>query len=140
MPYHRMSNRDRYEAVGMIRSMPVNDVAAHFNVNRSTIFRLKRKVNQTGIVVDLQRTGRPNKTIAGEDSHLCTLQLRNRLRSASETSRNWTGNERISLHTVLRRLKNAGLRSRRPVQKQMLKQRHIAARLAWATLVIGGRR
>ena len=98
-----------------------------------TIFRLKRKLNQTGDVVDLQRTGRPKKTTAGEDRHLRTLHLKNRFRSACETARNWTGNERISLHTVLRRLKNAGLRSQRPVQKQMLNQRHIAARLAWAT-------
>ena len=45
MPYHQMSNRDRYEAVGMLRGMTVNDVAVHFNLNRSTIFRLKRKLN-----------------------------------------------------------------------------------------------
>ena len=31
--------------VGMLRGMSVNDVAAHFNLNRSTIFRLKRKLN-----------------------------------------------------------------------------------------------
>ena len=123
MPYHRMSNRDRYEAVGMLRGMSVNDVAAHFNLNRSTIFRLKRKLNQTGDGVDLQRTGRPRKTSAAEDRHLRTLHLRNRFRSASETARNWAGNERISLRTVLRRLKNAGLRSRRPVQKQVLNKR-----------------
>ena len=65
--------------------------------------------------------------------HLRTIHLRNRFKSASETARNWTGNERISVNTVLRRLKTAGLRSRRPVQKQELIQRHIAARLAWAT-------
>ena len=123
MPYHRMSNRDRYEAVGMLRGIFVNDVAAHFNLNRSTIFRLKRKLNQTGA----------RKTSAAEDRHMRTLHMRNRFRSASETARNWAGNERISLHTVLRRLKNAGLRSRRPVQKQELNQRHIADRLAWAT-------
>ena len=123
MPYHRMSNRDRYEAVGMLRGMSVNDVAAHFNLNRSTIFRLKRKLNQTGDGVDLQRTGRPRKTSAAEDRHLRTLHLRNRFRSASETARNWAGNERISLRTVFRRLMNAGLRSRRPVQKQVLNKR-----------------
>ena len=133
MPYHRMSNRDRYEAVGMLRGMTVNDVAVHFNLNRSTIFRLKRKLNQTGDGVDLQRTGRPRKTSAAEDRHLRTLHLRNRFRSASETARNWARNEWISLRTVLRRLKNAGLRSRRPVQKQVLNKRHIADRLAWAT-------
>ena len=97
MSYHRMSNRDRYEAVGMLRGMPVNDVTAHFNAYRSTIFQLKRKVNQTGDVADLQRTGRPKKTTAGEDRHLRTLHLRNQFRSASVTARNRAGNERISL-------------------------------------------
>ena len=43
-----MNNRDRYEAIGMLRNMSVNDVAAHFNVHRSTIFRVKQKLNQTG--------------------------------------------------------------------------------------------
>ena len=93
MPYHRISHRDGYEADGMLRGMSVNYVAAHFNIHRSTIFRLKRKLNLTGDVVDLQKTGRPNKTTAGEDRHLRTLHLRNRFRSASETARNWTGNE-----------------------------------------------
>ena len=36
---------NRYGAVGMLRGMSVNDVAVHFNLNRSTIFRLKRKLN-----------------------------------------------------------------------------------------------
>ena len=88
-----MSNRDRYEAVGMLRGMSVNDVAAQIKLNRSTIFRLKRKLNQTGDGVDLQRTGRPRKTSAAEDRHLRTLHLRNRFRSASETARNWARNE-----------------------------------------------
>ena len=39
----------------------------------------------------------------------------------------------FSLRTAFRRLKNAGLRSRRPVQKQVLNKRLIADRLAWAT-------
>ena len=64
MVYQRMSNRQRYEAMGMLRNISVNDVAAHFNVNRTTIFRLQRRESD---VVDLQRSGRPYKTTAAED-------------------------------------------------------------------------
>ena len=59
MPYHRMTNRERYEAIGMLRNMSVNNVARHFNVHRATIFRLINKTNRTGEVVDVHRIGRP---------------------------------------------------------------------------------
>ena len=35
----RMTKRERYEAIGMLRNMSINDVAAFFNVNRTTIDR-----------------------------------------------------------------------------------------------------
>ena len=54
--------RETYEAIGVLRNMTINGVAAYFNVNRTTIIRLKRKTIQTGNVVDLQRSGRPRKT------------------------------------------------------------------------------
>ena len=133
MPYHRMTNRDRYEAIGMLRNMSVNDVAAHFNVHLSTIFRMQQKLNQTGDVVDLPRSGRPKKTTDAEDRHIRTVHLRNRFRSASETARNWQGHVQISRQTVNRRLARRGLVCRRPVQKQDLLPHHVAARLAWAT-------
>ena len=38
-----MTKPERYEAIGMLRNMSINDVAAFFNVNRTTIDRLKRK-------------------------------------------------------------------------------------------------
>ena len=133
MPYHRMTNRNRYEAIGMLRNMSVNDVAAHFNVHRSTISRMKQKFNQTGDVVDLPRSGRPKKTTDAEDRHIRTVHLRNRFRSASETARNWQGHVQISRQTVNRRLARRGLVCRRPVQKQDLLPHHVAARLAWAT-------
>ena len=78
-----MSNRQRYEAIGMLRNMSVNDVAAHFNVNRMTIFCLQRRENQTGDVVDLPRSGRPYKTTAAEDRLIRTTHLRDRFKSAS---------------------------------------------------------
>ena len=73
------------------------------------------------------------KTTNAEDRHLMALYLRNRFQSASETARHWQGNAQISRQTVVRRLADHGLKCRRPVQKQGLLPRHVAARLAWAT-------
>ena len=128
----RMSKRERYEAIGMLRNMSINDVASFFNVDRTTISRLKVKTMQTGDVVDLRRSGRPRKTSAAEDRHIRTMHLRDRFKSASETARYWRGHEQIGYKTVIRRLKDHGLRCRRPVQKQALRPFHIANRLAWA--------
>ena len=116
----------------MLRGMTVLNVARYFNVDRRTIDRLKTKFNRTGAVADQQRPGRPRKTTAAEDRQIRTQHLRNRFKSASETARTWIGNNQISSKTVLRRLASQGIRCRRPVQKQMLTDRHIAARLEWA--------
>ena len=89
----RMSKRERYEAIGMLRNMSINDVASFFNVDRTTISRLKVKTMQTGDVVDLRRSGRPRKTSAAEDRHIRTMHLRDRFKSASETARDWRGHE-----------------------------------------------
>ena len=48
----QMNKNDRFEAIGMLRAMSVNDVSAHFNVSRTTISRLKRKYNRMGDVAD----------------------------------------------------------------------------------------
>ena len=58
--------------------------------------------------------------------------VRKKLKSASETVRNWRGHVQIGHKTVIRRLNAHGLRCRRPVQKQVLRPFHIANRLAWA--------
>ena len=76
--------------------MSILNVARHFNVNRRTIDRLKSKFNYTGTVADQQRPGRPRKTTAAEDRQIRTAHLRNRLKSASDTARTWTGNNQIS--------------------------------------------
>lgn len=128
-----MTKNERFEAIGMLRALTIKDVAAHFNVDRRTIGRLKSKFNHTGDVSDHHRSGRPRKTTAAEDREIRTTHLRDRFKSAKETSRNWIGNNNISSSTVLRRLASQGLRCRRPVVKQRLTDQHRATRLEWAT-------
>ena len=129
----KLSDDQRNEAIGMLRNSSVNDVAQHFGVHRTTIDRLKRKKQQTGSVKDLQRPGRPRVTTAAEDRAIRTSHLRRRFQTAAETSRRWVGGHTISRHTVRRRLKAEGISCRRQISKDGLLQRHVNARLAWAT-------
>ena len=116
----RLSLRERYEAVGMLRSMKANDVARHFRVSHTTIYRLQERVNVSGTANDRRRTGRPRVTSTAEDRHIRISHLRQRFKSASSTARDWDGENDISRFTVGRRLREQGIRCRRPSKKKHL--------------------
>jgi len=79
-------------------------------------------------------SGKPRMTSQRQDRHLRLIHLRNSMITAEDTARRTPGlaNVRISCQTVRRRLRESGLRARRPVVGPILKQRHRTARLAWA--------
>jgi hypothetical protein len=64
-----------------------------------------------------------------QDNHLRHILLRNRMITAKDTASRTPGlaNVRILGQTVHRRLREFGLRARRPVVRPILKQRHITA-------------
>jgi hypothetical protein len=75
------------------------------------------------------------------DRHLRLIHLRNRMITAEDTVRRTPGlaNVRISDHTVRRRLRESGLRTRHSVVGPILKQRHRTTRLTWVRVrVVGG--
>ena len=109
-------------------------VANHFGVSRVCINKLRYRLQATGSVNDRPRSGRPRVTTAAEDRHIRTMHLRNRFKTASETSREFRVARRVSRDTVLRRLRTAGIFARRPVQRILLRPRHCLARLKWAQL------
>ena len=127
----RLTDTQRNQAIGMLRSMSVNEVAQFFNCHRTTISKLKSRVQRTGSVKDMPRTGRPRVTSAADDRLIQTTHLRNRFKTASSTAREWPGD--LSRKTVSRRLKAVGLLCRRPAKKSRLIDRHKRARLTWAT-------
>ena len=114
----RLSLQERHEAVGMLRSMTAAAVARHFGVSRSTISRLQGRLVTTGSVADGRRSGRPRVTTAAQDRRIRTTHLRNRFKSASSTAREWDGDD-ISRHTVGRRLREEGIKCRRPCKKSL---------------------
>jgi transposase len=111
-------------------------VADHFNVSRITISRLMIRLRQTGRSNDRPRNGRPRVTSQRQDRHLRLILLWNRMITAEATARRTSdlANIHISGQTVRRRLRDSGLRARRPVVGSIRIQRHRTrpARLASA--------
>ena len=128
----RLTERERNEAIGMLRSCTINHVAAFFNTTRKTIRFLQRRANQRGTVKDRPRVGRPRVTTNADDRAIRVSHLRNRFKSASETARTFRVN--ISRQTVSRRLSAHGLNCKRPVKCACLTARHRQARFNWARI------
>ena len=110
-------------------------VANHFGVNVSTIERLVRRLRETGHLADRPRSGRPRVTSRRQDGTIRLAHLRNRHLTATETALNTVGthNRQISPKTVGSRLREIGLRARRPYVGLPLTQERRLHRMAWLT-------
>lgn len=109
-------------------------IANLLGVNHSTISRVLKRFNETGSYRRRPGQGRKRCTSARDDRFLKQSALRNRsvtsslLRNDLEATRNVA----ISTRTVRRRLKEAGLDSRRPATAPLLSRENRVARLRFA--------
>jgi transposase len=139
----RLLQNERERAVGMFQAgMTQTEITNHFNSSRMTIYRLLSRVRATGTTSDRRRSGRPPETTLRQDRHITLIHLRNRFVTAVDTARRTPviRNNRISDQTVRNRLRQSGLRSRRPLKGMELKRRHRIARLQWARARLRWRR
>jgi transposase len=123
----RLRQYDRERAAGMIQAGMTHQVVADYiNVSRIIISRLLIRLRQTSRTNDRPRNDRPRVTSQRQDRHLRLIHLRKRIITAENTARRTPGlaNVRISGQPVRRRLRESGLRARRPVVGTILKQRH----------------
>ena len=99
----------------------------------STIKRLVQRLRETGRVADRPRSGRPRVTSQRQDRAIRLARLRNRHLTATETAVNTVGshNRRIHPKTVRNRLREFGLRARRPNVGLPLNRARRARRMAW---------
>ena len=111
-------------------------VANHFGVNVSTVERLVRRLRETGHLADRPRSGRPRVTSRRQDRTIRLAHLRNRQLTATETALNTVGthHRQISPKTVGSRLREIGLRARRPYVGLPLTQARRLRRMAWLTV------
>ena len=131
----RLRQNDHERAVGMVQAEITHQAVGYlFNVSRITISRPMIRLQQTSRTNNRSRNGRPRVTSQRQERHLRLNHLRNRMTTTEDTARRTPrlANVSISGQTVHRRLRDSGLRSRRPVVGPILKQRHRTARLAWA--------
>jgi transposase len=108
-------------------------VALQFGVNVSTIERLVRRLTDTGRVADRLRRGRARVTTPRQDKAIRLAHLRNRHVTATETALTTVGNLNRHIHpkTVRNRLREFGLRARRPYIGFPLTRARRARRMAW---------
>ena len=127
----RLNQNQRIQALTILaRGDNVSNVSRAFGCHRNTIIRLRQRFQQTGVVADRRRPGRPRVTNPRTDRFITLTHLRRRFQTATSSARQYG----ISKQTVLRRLRQARqpIRLRRPYVGQVLSARHRAARLQWA--------
>ena len=99
----------------------------------STIERLIRRLKDTGRVADRPRRGHPRVTTPRQDGTIHLAHLGNRHVTATETALTTVGNHNRHIHpkTVRNRLREFGLRARRPYIGFPLTRARLARRMAW---------
>ena len=104
----RLSQLDRGRAIALIlQGRSQRDGAQQFGVHESTISRLVQRLRITGRLTDRPRSGRPRVTTQRQDRRIRLVHLRNRLRTATETAREFIGTHgrRVCPRTVRNRLR-----------------------------------
>ena len=132
----RLTDVQRGRAIALLmQGQRQQQVANHFGVNVSAIDRLVRRLRETGHLADRPRSGRPRVTSRRQDRTIRLAHLRNRHLTATETALNTVGthNRQISPKTVGSRLREIGLRARRPYVGLPLTQARRLRRMAWLT-------
>ena len=129
----RLDTATRNIIIGRLQaSESQNAVARLYNVHRSMISRLFQRYQQSGSTAD-----RPRITSAAQYCYIRVLHLRNQTVTARETTSNVPGLRRISAQTVRNRLRENGLRARRPYFGAVLRRRYRLARVQWCNRVRG---
>ena len=84
---------------------------------------------------DQPRSGRPRVTTPAQDRYIRLHHLRHRQATATDTAGKVPGLRRISDQTVRNRLREAGIRARRPVIGSALRRQHRLQRVRWCNNV-----
>jgi transposase len=128
----RLDPATRNIAIGRLQAgESQNEVARTLNVNQSTISRLWNRFQQAGSTNDRQRSGRSRITTPGEDRYIRVFHLRNRIIATSTTAAGIPGLRRFSSQTVRNRLRQHGIRPRRPYFGAVLTPLHRRERVCW---------
>ncbi|CAK9816182.1 Transposable element Tc1 transposase [Anthophora plagiata] len=115
------------------------EIAKLLKLKRRTMDYNDKKYEDTGSLSKKKkkkkkRSVRPKITTSAEDRAITIISKRNRRKTAPELTAeiNASRPEPVSLTTVKRRLRKAGLHARIAMRKPLLREQNKAKRLAWA--------
>ena len=131
----KLSETDRGRAIAWLQNgSTIRIVSAGLGVSPSVISRLKQRYRATGRVKERRRSGRPRSTDVRTDRYIVRQAVTSRTNTAKRIKSllRVTTNVHISVNTVRRRLRAAGLASRVPARHPRLTPAHKAARQAWS--------
>ena len=129
----RLSEAQRNNIIGRLQAGESQQTVANvLNVSQSTISRLWNRFQQQGSTRDRPRSGRPRVTSQAQDRFIRLRHLRQRFQTAASTASVIPGLRRISEQTVRNRLREAGIRARRPVRGVVLTAQHRQNRVQWS--------
>lgn len=133
---HRWLTNSERSAIlrGRQNGMSLMKLASMFNVTKSTISMLIKRFHQTGDISRRHVPGRPRKTTRQVDRSI-VMMSRNNPRSTAVDIRaelHQHSVSEVSVETVRRRLRDAGLNGRRPVRKPLISAKNRKARLEFA--------
>ena len=109
-------------------------IAKKLNVSRHGVQHALKRKTETGSNNDRERSGRRRVTSKAEDKHIVVTSKRNRRLTARElrVDVNSVRKQPVSLTTVKRRLRAAGLFGRVAAKKPLLRPVNKKKRLLWA--------
>lgn len=112
----------------------VRNIAKAVGVSIKGVHATIKRYKDTREYKDRQRTGRPRATTSAEDQSIVLISKRNRRLTAPEVRSQFNSNRNrsVSVTTVKRRLRAAGLMGRVAVRKPLLRQQNRRKRLQWA--------
>ena len=131
MVRRRISEAQRWHIIGMhTTGMSFKTIGRQMGYHYTVVSRLVRKYTQTNNVKDLPRSGRPRVTSDRDDRTLQRLVRRMPFATSPVLKQHWLSTS-LSTRTVRNRLKSAGLKSRRVIERPLLADWHRRTRLAW---------
>ena len=114
--------------------LSIREIAKKIKVPRSTVFDTIKRFSETKSNIDRKRSGRSKITTNAEDKSIVLESKRCMKKTAPEIQAdfNRSHEKNISVSTVQRRLRSAGLYGRIAVRKPLLRAINKKKRLVWA--------
>ena len=108
----------------------VSQIAREMGVSRPTVRRWLQRYEESGILKDLPRTGRPRQVTAHDTERIVDYVSEHPFTNAVDIKTQLQLD--FSARTIRRRLHETGLHHRVPAVKEFLEARHVEARLSFA--------